>query len=189
LAVVIRERICQGLNPFLFEGDAKTFDSGVNVLLISHSSPMPVLPSAVPNVLLIDDNRDGLLVRKSLLEEAGYSVSVAVSGEEGFKIFQSAPFDVVVTDYRMPRMNGVELIERIRALDPNARIILLSGFVVPLGLTEESTGADAVISKSASEAQHLVRWVKRLANRAAASRKPPAAQKRSAVAPARASSR
>ena len=69
---------------------------------------------------------------------------------------------MVVTDYRMPRMNGAELIQRIRKLNPNARIILLSGFVEPLGLTEENTGADVVIAKSSNEPAHLTRWVKRL---------------------------
>jgi CheY-like chemotaxis protein len=134
-----------------------------------------------PNILLVDDNRDGLLVRRSVLEELGYGVSIAINGEEGLKLFESADFDVVVTDYRMPRMNGAELIQRIRKLNPNARIILLSGFVEPLGLTEENTGADVVIAKSSNEPAHLTRWVKRLLNRAA--RKPPAMQK---IAPARA---
>ena len=134
-----------------------------------------------PNILLVDDNRDGLLVRRTLLEELRYRVSVARNGEEGLKLFESASFDVVVTDYRMPRMNGAELIQRIRKLNPNARIILLSGFVEPLGLTEENTGADVVIAKSSNEPAHLTRWVKRLLNRAA--RKPPAMQK---IAPARA---
>jgi CheY-like chemotaxis protein len=142
-----------------------------------------------PKILLVDDNRDGLIVRKSLLEEVGCSVHVAVNGEEALKLFQSSPFEVVVTDYRMPRMNGVELIGHIRKLDPNARVILLSGFVVALGLTEETTGADAVISKASGEAQHLVRWVKRLANRAATARKPPGTQKRAHITPARASIR
>jgi CheY-like chemotaxis protein len=134
-----------------------------------------------PNILLVDDNRDGLLVRRTLLEELGYAVSIAPNGEEGLKLFESANFDVVVTDYRMPRMNGAELIQRIRKLNPHARIILLSGFVEPLGLTEENTGADAVIAKSSNEPAHLTRWVKRLLNRAV--RKPPATQK---MAPARA---
>ena len=48
------------------------------------------------------------------------------------------------------------------------RIILLSGFVEPLGLTEENTGADAVIAKSVNEPAHLVRSVKRLMNRGTA---------------------
>jgi CheY-like chemotaxis protein len=86
------------------------------------------IPST-PNILLVDDNRDGLLVRRALLEEIGCCVQTAVNGEEGLKLFQAAKFDVIVTDYRMPRMNGGELIQRIRMLDPNARIILLSGFV------------------------------------------------------------
>jgi CheY-like chemotaxis protein len=135
---------------------------------------MKPAPSSNPTILLVDDNPDGLLVRRSLLEELGYSVQIAVNGEEGLKLFETSPFDVVVTDYRMPRMDGKELIERIRKLDPNARIILLSGFVEPLGLTEQNTGADAVIAKSSHEPAHLARSVKRLVNRG--SRKPPASQ-------------
>ncbi len=149
---------------------------------------MPLPPPAHPHILLVDDNHDGLLVRKSLLEEAGCCVTIAANGSEALELFESLHFDVVVTDYRMPRMNGAELIERVRKLNPNIRVILLSGFVDPLGLTEETTGADVVIAKSAHEPQHLVRWVRRLVNRAA-SRKPPGTQKRGNVAHVRAGSR
>ena len=149
---------------------------------------MKSAPVTNPRILLVDDNRDGLLVRRALLEEAGCVVQSATNGEDGLKLFESSKFDVVVTDYHMPRMNGAELIERIRRLNPNARIILLSGFVEPLGLTEESTGADAVIAKSSSEPAHLLRWVKRLANRAAV-RKPPATQKSAAARAQRATAR
>ncbi len=92
-----------------------------------------------PNILLVDDCKDGLLVRKALLEELGYSVQMASNGEEGLILFESGSFDVVVTDYRMPRMNGVELIQRIRKINPNARIVLLSKLAEPLGLTEKDT--------------------------------------------------
>jgi CheY-like chemotaxis protein len=136
---------------------------------------MNIPTHSIPNILLVDDNRDGLLVRRSLLEEIGCCVSIALNGEEGLKLFQAGKFDVVVTDYRMPRMNGGELIQRIRALEPNARIILLSGFVEPLGLTEQNTGADAVLIKSANEPAQLMRTVKRLVNRTV--RKPPGSQK------------
>ena len=136
-------------------------------------------PSSIstPRILLVDDSKDGLLVRKSLLEEMGYVVQIANNGEEGLKLFQQSAYDVVVTDYRMPRMNGVELIQKIRAINPNARIILLSKVVEPLGLSQESTGADAVIAKSSSEPAHLQRWVKRLSNQAL-QRKPPSSQKK-----------
>jgi CheY-like chemotaxis protein len=136
---------------------------------------MKPAPVANANILLVDDNRDGLLVRRSLLEEMGYRVEIACDGEEGLKLFESCNFDVVVTDYSMPRMDGKELIARIRAVKPNAKIILLSGFVDPLGLTERVTGADVVIAKSFHEAVHLLSWVKRLLTRTTP-RKPPSAQ-------------
>ena len=105
----------------------------------------------------------------------GCHVEIAANGEEALNLFNSGEFDVVVTDYRMPRMNGAELIMKIRAVKPEARIILLSGFVEPLGLTEQNTGANAVIAKSSSEPTHLVRSVKRLLH-PATRRKPPASQ-------------
>jgi CheY-like chemotaxis protein len=155
----------------------KVFDSGVTNLLNSHPSLMRPPLSLSPRVLLVIDSRDGLLVRRSLLEEAGCRVQIAANGEEGLKLFTGTPFDVVVTDYRMPGMSGVDLIRGIREIDPKARVILISGFVEPLGLTEAGTGANVVIAKSASEPAHLVRWVKRLMSRQV-TRKPPASQKR-----------
>lgn len=127
-------------------------------------------------ILLVDDNRDGLVVRRSLLEELGYRVEISANGEDALKLMAATSFDVVVTDYRMPRMNGDELIARIRKVDPNARVILLSGFVDPMSLTEENTGADSVIAKNAGEPANLTRAVKRLVNRPPL-RKPPGMQK------------
>jgi CheY-like chemotaxis protein len=91
----------------------------------------------------------------------------------------------VITDFRMPAMNGVELIAKIRENNPKISVILLSGFVDPLGLTEENTGADVVIPKSSKEATYLIRSVKRLVNRG--QRKPPGAE--NGRGPARASGR
>jgi CheY-like chemotaxis protein len=137
---------------------------------------MKTAPAPTPHILIVDDNRDGLVVRRSLLEEIGYEVTIAISGEEGLKLYQAHRFDVVVTDYKMPRMNGVEFIQRVRALNPNARVVLLSGFVDPLGLTEDGTGADIVVAKSSHEPLQLLRAVKRLVS-SRSLRKPVASQK------------
>jgi CheY-like chemotaxis protein len=130
-------------------------------------------PEKTPEILLVDDNRQGLIARKSLLQELGYIIRTATGGEEALELFSTQKFDVVVTDFKMPSMDGIELIQRIRDLEPEARIILLSGFVEPLGLCEESTGADVVISKTAGEVGYLTRSVKRLLSQPPA-RKPPA---------------
>lgn len=126
---------------------------------------MKTTPDIQAKILLIDDSRNGLLVRTALLEDLGCQVEIASNGEEGLKLFQCDRFDVVVTDYHMPGMNGLALIGRIRQIEPHARIILLSKMAEPLGLNEENTGADAVIAKSFNEVSLLPRAVKRLLNR------------------------
>lgn len=136
---------------------------------------MKIIPAPHPSILLIDDNKDGLMVRRSVLEELGYKVEISPDAEDALKRAAASRFDVIVTDYKMPTMTGVELIGRLRQIDPNPKIILLSGFVEPLGLTEENTGADSVVAKSNREPAHLVRAVKRLLNRPV-TRKPPGTQ-------------
>jgi len=132
-------------------------------------APAP-LPAKTPEILLVDDNRQGLIARRSLLQELGYDIWTATSGDEALELLSAHNFDVVVTDFKMPRMDGVELIRRIRSVQAGTRFILLSGFVEPLGLTEQSTGADVVIVKSAGEVGQLTRAVKRLLSQPA--RKP-----------------
>ena len=120
--------------------------------------------SLVPSlkILLIDDNRQGLMARKSVLEEQGYSISTASCGEEGVEQFTTAEFDLVVTDYKMPKMNGAEVIARIQVARPGTPVVLMSGMVDALGLNEQNTGADVVLAKSSNEVSHLIRAVNRL---------------------------
>jgi FixJ family two-component response regulator len=62
-------------------------------------------------------------------------------------------------------MDGLELIVGLRKSAPDVPVILISGFVDSLGLSEENTGADVVIQKSANEVSHMVRSVARLLRR------------------------
>jgi CheY-like chemotaxis protein len=126
-------------------------------------------------ILLVDDNLCGLKARKSVLEEHGHRVVMSCGGEDALERFGREKFDLVVTDYKMPGMDGVELISRLRQLRPALPIILLSGFADTLGLTPETTSADAVIQKSAHEVAHLVRAVAKIAQQRFV-RKPPAPQ-------------
>jgi CheY-like chemotaxis protein len=120
--------------------------------------------SSLPSlkILLIDDNRQGLMARKSVLEEQGYSITTSPSGEDGLERFASEDFDLVVTDYKMPRMNGKEVIVAVKKERPGTPVVLISGMVDALGLTEQNTGADVVLAKSSNEVSHLIRAVNRL---------------------------
>ena len=122
-------------------------------------------------VLLVDDNKNGTPARRAALEEHGYETSSASSGSEAVEQFQLTDFDLVVTDYRMPKMNGTQLIEALRELRPDLLIVLLSGIAESAGLNEANTGANIVLQKGPTEALQLVRAVNRLVHHRA-TRKP-----------------
>lgn len=129
--------------------------------------PAPAQAVLPARILLVDDNKLGLLARKAVLEEQGHSVTIAREGAEALEQFARGKFDLLITDYKMPRMNGLELIRKVRELHSGVPIILISGYAEALGLTEAGTGADVVIAKSAHEVQQLVRSVNRLLRRPA----------------------
>jgi CheY-like chemotaxis protein len=138
------------------------------------------------HILIVDDNEMGLLARKQVLRELGHRVTVVSSAREAVKRFTSEAFDLVVTDYRMPDMDGIEIIRRARAQNPEIPIILISGFTNALGLNETSTGADVVLQKSALEVSQLIRAVNRLLRKSVPQKKRATAQKKSAAASKRA---
>jgi len=111
-----------------------------------------------------------------VLEELGHKVQTAGTPHDALELCGKQRFDVVVTDYKMPKMNGVEFIGRLRKQHPSTSIILISGFIDTLGLSEANTGADVVIQKSAHEVSHLIRSVNRLLRKQHQPRKPPGSQ-------------
>ena len=130
--------------------------------------------SAPALILLVDDNQDGVVARRSVLEELGYTVVPACSGPDALMCVEQQQFDLIITDFKMKPMDGLELISSLRKREFQNPIILLSGFADSLGLREESTGANVVIQKSANEITQLVRSTKRLLT---APRKPAGSQR------------
>jgi CheY-like chemotaxis protein len=130
-------------------------------------------------ILLVDDNSLGLAARRSVLEELGHKVQTSGTPTEALDLCGKQRFDVVVTDYKMPKMDGIEFIVRLRKLDPASGVILISGFTDTLGLNEANTGADVVLQKSNHEVTHLVRSVNRLLRKQQQPRKKPASSQSS----------
>jgi CheY-like chemotaxis protein len=126
-------------------------------------------------ILLVDDNSLGMAARRVVLEELGHWVLTSATAAEALELCGKHAFDVVVTDYKMPKMNGIELIGRIRKLHPAMAVILISGFADTLGLDETSTGADIVLQKSNHEVPQLIRAVSRLLRKQQAPKKKSAA--------------
>ena len=83
------------------------------------------------SVLLVDDDAVFRAALERHLEGEGYDVAVAGDAESGLELHSERPFDVVLTDLRMPGVDGIELVRRIRERDPEALCIVITGFGSP----------------------------------------------------------
>ena len=78
-------------------------------------------------VLLVDDEADFLATLAERLETRGLKVNTATSGEDAVAKVDSQSFDLIILDLAMPGIDGLETLKRIKAKQPDAEIIMLSG--------------------------------------------------------------
>src|ERR1041385_3042280 len=83
---------------------------------------------AVNRVLVVDDEESMRHVLSVILREAGYQVSTAADGEEALKLIRERPFDAVVSDVRMPRLDGMSLLKKTLELSPQVSFIVMSAY-------------------------------------------------------------
>ncbi len=104
--------------------------------------------AAPPRVLIVDDEVSLLLTLAANLELDGLEVSTADGGAQALELVKHQPFDVMLSDVRMPGMNGVELFREVRKLRPNLPVILMTAYSVESLLDEAiREGAFAVLPK------------------------------------------
>ncbi|MBZ0156489.1 MAG: response regulator [Alphaproteobacteria bacterium] len=107
-------------------------------------------------LLLVDDERFILESAASLLRDHGYTVIASDTSSDALHHLQSEKIDVVMTDVRMPRISGIELLERIHLLYPDVPVILMTGHA-EIDITVEALrkGAFDLLRKPYSPAQML----------------------------------
>jgi CheY-like chemotaxis protein len=111
-------------------------------------------------ILCIDDEEPGRMLRKLLLESAGYDVLTAPSGREGLQLFLSQTVDAVIVDYWMADMNGLAVAKELRRLNRNTPIIVLSAYVPIL---DEAVGlADLWVRKGEENPEFLLAKLREL---------------------------
>ena len=119
-------------------------------------------------VLVVDDEGANRYSVSKTLQRVGYIVSEAATGEEALEIMERQTFDVVLTDIRMPGLDGVELLRRIKEESPDVIVILMTAYA-SLGTAVEALrlGAhDYLIKPSSSQdiRQSVSRGVERARN-------------------------
>ena len=127
-------------------------------------------------LLIIDDEKEQLMLRKMLLETAGHRVLTAHSGKEGLKVFRAETVDAVIIDYWMGDLKGTAVASEMKRMRPAIPVVIFSAF---RPLPDEALGkADVWLVKAEIEPTELLEIIDQLlasgSNRASAPSSPTA---------------
>ncbi|HAB56013.1 MAG TPA: hypothetical protein DCE61_06570 [Cellvibrionales bacterium] len=84
--------------------------------------------NSMKKVLFVDDEKSILVALRRLCRNTGWDIYTAESGDEGLAIINEHAIDLVVSDMRMPKMNGAEFLEQVVEQSPSTVRILLTGY-------------------------------------------------------------
>ena len=125
---------------------------------------MTAKPSTVPmrRILLAedDDSMRGFLERA--LEKAGYEVVAFANGADAYERLKEEPFTLLLTDIVMPLMDGIELARRASEIDPELKIMFITGFAAVTLNTDIAAPKDARVLSKPFHLRDLVREVETL---------------------------
>ena len=111
-------------------------------------------------ILVVDDDKTTRHVLKTVLTNAGFSTSVARDGIEALKLLRTEPFDLLLLDVWMPRMNGLELLTELRALDARPRVVVMTSDEAPETLLKAVRERAFKYVHKPVDAVHLVETVR-----------------------------
>jgi YesN/AraC family two-component response regulator len=97
----------------------------------------------VKKILVIDDEKATLSMFRLFLDAYGYAVYTAENGAEGLKIYRREKPAIVLTDIKMPGIDGLSVLRQIREIDPNTAVIVITGHG-DTALAEQAVALDAV---------------------------------------------
>ena len=80
------------------------------------------------NILVIDDEEQMLDSLRLNLQQTGYSVSTAASGREGIALFDAGAFELVLCDLQLPDMPGLDVLKKLKEMDPATEVIIISAY-------------------------------------------------------------
>ena len=113
-------------------------------------------------ILLAEDDHSIRRFLVGALEKAGYQVAAFADGAQAFRRLQEEPFTLLLTDIVMPEMDGIELARRASELDPDIKIMFITGFAGVTLNTDDSAPKDAKVLSKPFHLKDLVREIDRL---------------------------
>jgi signal transduction histidine kinase/CheY-like chemotaxis protein len=109
-----------------------------------------ISPEQAARVLLVDDDPRLVTVLSDMMRDEGHPVTTATNGDEALALFDPKTHDVVITDLGMPKVNGWEVAERVKARSPDTAVFILTGWGEGVSAHESMQFVDRVIAKPVS---------------------------------------
>jgi CheY-like chemotaxis protein len=81
------------------------------------------------NILVVDDDRLNRELITKVLRKDGHSVIEACDGALALEILQAISFDLIITDFVMPRLNGIKFVEKLHSIQPRTPVIFITGYL------------------------------------------------------------
>ena len=104
------------------------------------------MKSEKARVLVVEDDNLFLWTLIHFLEKEGYEVVSAVSGEKAYEMALKGFFDIVISDFHLPGLNGKELIRRVKSIQPTTKTVLITAYQ-PEETGKEETALNAYLNK------------------------------------------
>ena len=77
-------------------------------------------------ILIVDDEKNYLTILSAILEDEGFEVLTAQGGQEALEIHKTSDLDLILTDMKMPLMDGIQLLENLKSVDPDLPVIMMT---------------------------------------------------------------
>ena len=116
----------------------------------------------VTRILLAEDDESMRAFIERALLKAGYEVTSFANGREAFERVKAEPFTLLLTDIVMPQMDGIELARRASEIDPDLKIMFITGFAAVTLNTSTQAVKDAQVLSKPFHLKDLVREIDRL---------------------------
>jgi len=115
---LVKEALEEGAYAIVY----KPFDIDRIIALIEELLHEKVL------ILVVDDQFGDRETLKGILEDKGYKVATAMDGSEAIKMVKEKHYDIIFLDIKLPDMNGVQVFEEVKQIDPKAAVIMMTGY-------------------------------------------------------------
>jgi two-component system cell cycle response regulator CpdR len=116
----------------------------------------------MPKILLAEDDHDMRRFLVKALENAGFQVAAFDNGVSAYRRLREEPFELLLTDIVMPEMDGIELARRAAELDPDIKIMFITGFAAVALNSDADAPRDAKVLSKPFHLRELVHEVQKM---------------------------